>query len=196
MSEKELSSRQHENKAANSELAKEADQANERIHKQHEQLEARSPEKNRDTGEKDARREALEQASAVEAAKEKQVNNKEASVEKRTRGKTSKHKKDESYAEIMNDTRSQMPPANRAFSKVIHNRAVEVTSEAVGSTLARPNAVLTGSVSAFIVVLAVYLVARHYGYPLSGSETLISFAAGWLLGILFDFFRVMITGKR
>jgi hypothetical protein len=34
------------------------------------------------------------------------------------------------------------------------------------------------------------------GYPLSGTETIATFIGGWGLGLIFDFFKVMITGKR
>jgi FtsZ-interacting cell division protein ZipA len=101
-----------------------------------------------------------------------------------------------SYKKTMKETQSQMKPAERTFSKVIHNPAVEKTSEAVGSTVARPNAILAGSVSAFLFTVVIYLFARHYGYPLKGSETIAAFVLGWTVGLLFDYLRVMITGKR
>lgn len=89
-----------------------------------------------------------------------------------------------------------MPASQRAFSKFIHNPAVEKTSEAVGNTVARPNAILAGAVVAFFLVLLVYVVAKFYGYRLSGFETIGAFIIGWIIGILYDFFRVMITGKK
>lgn len=107
-----------------------------------------------------------------------------------------KSERQQAYEAIMSDARADMPPAQRAFSKLIHNRVVESTSEVVGSTVARPNAILSGSFTAFIVVLGVYLVARHYGYPLSGSETIIAFAGGWLIGLLFDYLRTLISGRH
>ena len=55
---------------------------------------------------------------------------------------------------------------------------------------------LAGAIGAFIITLAIYLIAKSYGYRLSGFETIGGFILGWIIGILFDFFRVMITGKR
>ncbi|OYX41587.1 hypothetical protein B7Y94_04890, partial [Candidatus Saccharibacteria bacterium 32-49-12] len=78
----------------------------------------------------------------------------------------------------------------------IHNPAIEKASEAVGATIARPNAILTGSVVAFVLVLGVYVLARVLGYALSGFETIAAFAVGWVIGLLYDYFRVMITGKK
>ena len=101
-----------------------------------------------------------------------------------------------SYKKTMKETQAHMKPAERTFSKVIHTPAVEKTSEVVGGTVARPNAILAGSVMAFIFTLALYLIAKYYGYPLSGTETIASFVVGWAVGILFDYLRVMITGKK
>jgi hypothetical protein len=115
--------------------------------------------------------------------------------EKRSMPST-KRQREEAYEAIMNDARSHMTPVSRGFSKVIHNRAVESASNAIGATVARPNAILAGSFTAFVVVLLVFLIARHYGYPLSGSETIVAFAGGWLLGIIFDYLRAMITGRH
>ena len=68
--------------------------------------------------------------------------------------------------------------------------------QAVGGTIARPNAILSGSVSAFLLTLAVYLVARFNGYPLSGAETIASFIFGWLLGLIYDYLRILLLGKK
>ena len=89
-----------------------------------------------------------------------------------------------------------MSAQSRAFSKVIHNPGVEKTSEALGSTVARPNAILSGAVFAFVLTLGVYLVARYYGYTLSGFESIGAFVLGWVIGIIYDFLKVMITGKK
>lgn len=102
----------------------------------------------------------------------------------------------ESYNHTMKTVRSEMSAPARAFSKVIHNPVVERTSEVVGSTVARPNAILSGSLCAALAVLGLYLVARHYGFALSGSETIAAFIIGWAIGIMFDLLRGMITGKR
>lgn len=107
-----------------------------------------------------------------------------------------KAKRDEAFNETMASARAHMSPSARTFSKVIHQPAVERVSEVAGKTVARPNAVLGGSFTAFVVVLAVFLIARHYGYPLSGAETIVAFAGGWVLGIVFDYLRVMITGRH
>lgn len=159
----------------------------------------KAAEKAVENGEKSAekaRAEALEQAISVErgsAEKKKRANDSPAG---RRHGVVSKKERAASYKKHMQHIQSELPPVQRAFSKVIHNPVVEKTSEVVGSTIARPNAILSGAVVAFVAVLAVYLVAKHYGYVLSGFETIGAFIAGWVLGIVYDFLRVMITGKK
>ena len=95
----------------------------------------------------------------------------------------------------MAHVQSELPPTQRAFSKLIHSPVVEKTSEFVGGTVARPNAILSGAVVAFFLVLAVYLVAKHYGYLLSGFETIGAFIVGWVIGVLYDYVRALATGK-
>lgn len=100
------------------------------------------------------------------------------------------------FSRIMQTTQAQMGTSSRTFSKVIHTPAVEKTSEVLGSSVARPNAILSGAVFAFVLTLAVYLVAHWYGYTLSGFESIAAFILGWALGIIYDFMRVMVTGKK
>lgn len=104
--------------------------------------------------------------------------------------------RDESYKHTMKSIRSEMSAPARTFSKVIHNPVVERTSEVVGSTVARPNAILSGSIFACLFVLGLYLLARNNGFALSGFETIATFLVGWAFGIVFDLLRGMFTGKR
>lgn len=142
-----------------------------------------------------AKIEALKEAVSVEAAGvEKDKRPKDSPA--RRRGGISKKEKEASYKKEMARVQAELTPASRVFSKFIHAKPVEKVSEAVGSTIARPNAILSGAVVAFVLVLAVYIVAKNLGYVLSGFETIAAFAVGWIIGVLYDYFRVMITGKK
>jgi len=138
--------------------------------------------------------EAMESAVSREAggAEKKRPSDSPA----RRRGGISKAEKKTSYKKHMADVQRELTPASRAFSRVIHNPTVEKTSEIVGSTVARPNAILAGAVSAFILTLAVYVIARNIGYTLSGFETIAAFIIGWVIGIVYDYLRLIITGKK
>ncbi|HBO64672.1 TPA: hypothetical protein DD425_01795 [Candidatus Saccharibacteria bacterium] len=154
-----------------------------------------------ENGEKAAEKakvEALKEAVSVEkgsAEKKKGAEQSKPSA-KRRHGVVNKKEREASFNHHMKHVQQELPPLKRAFSKLIHTPVVEKTSEVVGNTVARPNAILAGAVVAFVAVLAVYLTAKHFGYTLSGFETIGAFIVGWVLGILYDFFKVMITGKR
>lgn len=139
----------------------------------------------------DARKEALEQAATAE--KKHAIERAPSPAERR--GPLTKKERDRSFDHTMDEVRSQMSGPSRTFSKVIHNKTVEKVSDTVGNTVARPNAILSGSIFAFVFTLVIYLIARYNGYPLSGTETIASFALGWILGLIFDYFRVLVSGK-
>jgi len=153
----------------------------------------RAAEKSHEQGAEKARHEALEQASRIEKEKKYHETLEKSPAERR--GPT-KREKQASYNATMREVRSHMSAPSRAFSKVIHNPAVEKVSDAVGGTVARPNAILAGSLLAFLFTLGIYLVARMNGYPLSGTETIAAFILGWVIGIVYDYLRVMIMGRR
>ncbi len=161
----------------------------------HEKAAEKSKVESGEKAEAKARSEALEKAISVERGGAEKKG-KETSKSPARHGVVSKKQRTASYEKQLKTLQAELPPTQRAFSKVIHNPIVEKTSEVVGSTVARPNAILAGAVVAFFAVLTVYLIAKHFGYVLSGFETIGAFIVGWVLGILYDFFKVMITGKK
>jgi len=194
VSEKDTSGQKQE---LNQEALREAGQ--ERLNElrdKHERVELKSPEK----GVEDLHREAAEKATDIERDKQQPERNQESSPAERRKGPLSRAERktrlDASYNTTMSEVRTQMSAPSRTFSKVIHNKAVEKVSNAVGATVARPNAILTGAVFAFVLTLGVYLLAKNLGYPLSGFETIGAFVLGWILGICYDFLKVMITGRK
>lgn len=122
----------------------------------------------------------------------------EASSDKataRTHHVISSTQKQKAYNKIMKDVQKDMSPSARSFSKFIHTPTIEATSEVVGNTIARPTSILYGSICAFAILFGTYLLAQHNGFRLSGFEFIGLFIVGWLIGLLADFFRHMITGK-
>lgn len=139
-----------------------------------------------------AKVEALEKAISVEA---KNNSEKEGAghSSKRT-SNLSRKAKEASFKTHMKRVQNELPPASRAFSKVIHNKTVERVSDGIGATIARPNAILSGAIFAFILVLAVYIIAKTFGYPLSGFETIGAFVIGWVVGVVYDYIKALVTG--
>jgi len=140
--------------------------------------------------------EALNAAAAEQAAESEPTATEAAPAETSHRGPISGDERKASFNMTMSQTRRHMNAPSRSFSKVIHTKPVEKASEIGASTIARPNAILAGSAFAFVVTLGLYLITKNMGYRLSGFETIAGFALGWMLGLLFDYFRVMITGKK
>ncbi|RWZ79056.1 MAG: hypothetical protein EOT04_02305 [Candidatus Chaera renei] len=99
-----------------------------------------------------------------------------------------------SYRKTMSSIGKDMSPSQKVFSRLIHWTPLEKTSEVVGSTIARPNAILAGSFSAFVLTAGVYILAKSLGYTLSGSETMIAFALGWMIGLAYDYLKTLIAG--
>jgi hypothetical protein len=172
----------------NIELEQAGHERREALREQHEQSKE-SPEHDVDT----LHEKALEHAAS--AAPEKKETRNDSPAERRNHGPISRKERDASFNATMKEVRTHMPASSRVFSSVVHNKTVEKISESTGATIARPNAILSGAIAAFVVTLAVYLIAKNYGYPLSGFESIGAFVVGWLLGLVYDFLKVMITGR-
>lgn len=138
---------------------------------------------------------AAEQERATAEAERRQRETREQQRAEHQR-QTSPAAQQERFDKTMAAVQSQLSPSSRTFSKVIHNPAIEKASEVTGNTVARPNALLSGAIAAFVLTLAIYLIARFNGYPLSGAESIAAFALGWLCGLAFDFVRMMMLGRR
>lgn len=96
---------------------------------------------------------------------------------------------DERFKVVMNDTTERMPIYQRLFSRIIHVNAVSSVTTIVGTTIARPNSLLFGAITSFVLTFSVYLLAKNFGYRMSGSEPLFGFLAGWAIGIIYDILK-------
>lgn len=143
-----------------------------------------------------ARQEVLETAVSSEVKGKKIEKSKNSTSASRYNGAIGKKQREESYKKTIKRVQSELPASSRTFSKIIHNKSVEKISDIAGSTIARPNAILSGSIVAFIMTLLTYAIAKNIGYTLSGFETIAAFIIGWLIGIVYDYLKVIITGKR
>jgi len=104
-------------------------------------------------------------------------------------------KKHKTFDTTMTEATRTMPAPQRWLSTVLHIRTISFISDILGSTIARPNALLFGAALSFIVTLFTYLLAKNLGYSLSGFEPIGGFSLGWILGILYDLIRSL-TSKR
>jgi hypothetical protein len=134
-------------------------------------------------------------AISIEKDNKEVIKNKSKSISSR-RGQINKKQRNDSYKRTIKQVQDELPTSSRVFSKIIHNKLIEKTSDVVSTTIARPDAMLAGSVVAFIFTLITYITAKEMGYTLSGSETIVAFIIGWVVGIVYDYLRVIITGNR
>lgn len=103
---------------------------------------------------------------------------------------------DSSYKHTLKQVQAELSPLGRYFSKFIHLEPVETISSFVSSTIARPNAILFGSILAFVATIAIYFIAKSFGYVLSGFESIGAFIIGWLIGNVLDYLYLVIKGRK
>ena len=162
----------------------------------------RSAELKRSTETLSENREASEQRAEQAAAEAKELaQSKEKHAPQEKQKEIAHHEapkalRHNSYKQTMKTVQSQMSPASQSFSKIIHNPTIEKASEAIGATVARPNALLAGSICAFLAVASLYATAKFVGFSLSGFETIGAFILGWIIGLGYDLIRLTISGKR
>lgn len=91
-----------------------------------------------------------------------------------------------SYKKTMKKVQTQLPPAERVLSKVIHQKTVETISNFSGKTIARPSGILGGGLIALTGSLFVLYYAKHYGFSYNYTFFILLYALGFGLGLLFE----------
>lgn len=180
---------QKHNKVASSEYSKDA------IEQQHEAMRHKLDEAERLHKERSSETDALHEAKSL-AHEHTQEHTRTASPAERRRGPISKKQLEGSFESQMFQVRSHLSGSSRLFSKFIHSKPIEKTSDFVGATIARPNALLSGSIVAFISITLLYFTAKHFGYALTGFETIAAFIVGWVIGILYDYISSIVKRKH
>jgi len=102
----------------------------------------------------------------------------------------------DAYRQTLAQIRKELPRSKRPFSVFIHISTIEKLSDILANTIFRPNAILAGGVLAFLLVLAEYSYAKYAGFAMRGSETIIAFVLGWILGCLFDIVARLFRGNK
>lgn len=99
------------------------------------------------------------------------------------------------YRDTLQQARSHMSLPAQIFSRFIHLRPIEIISDLLAMTLFRPLPLVFAAASAALLPLVIWLIAKHFGYSLSGTESIIAFIFGWLVGVIVDYTKILITGK-
>lgn len=96
---------------------------------------------------------------------------------------------------IVHEATESLPRSRRIFSRFIHIKAIDYISEFISTTIARPRPLLYGGIASFVVTLSLYLLAKNFGYSLSGFESAGSFLLGWLIGLVYDLMTACFKDK-
>lgn len=91
--------------------------------------------------------------------------------------------KNMAYKRTMKRVQKRLPAPARAFSKVVHNPAVEAVSEVAGKTVARPSGILVGGIFAFIGSSIFLWITKHYGYEYNYLLFALFFVGGFFIGL-------------
>lgn len=92
--------------------------------------------------------------------------------------------------------RRQLPAPARAFSRLIHQPAVRLASEAAGRTVARPSGLLGGGAMAFLGTALYLAFTKYYGMPYNYSVWLLLLAGGFALGLVLELVLWPLTRRR
>ncbi|MBI2798346.1 hypothetical protein HYX70_03570 [Candidatus Saccharibacteria bacterium] len=150
-------------------------------------------EKSGEKAEKKLAREAEKEATEAnlakksEASEAKKAKQAEKSEKKEPIVAATPKERNRAYKKEMRKVQAQLSPGSRMFSKVVHNRAVEVTSNVAEKTVVRSSVLIGGTVVGIILGGLVYFSANRYGYGLPNWSLVFFLIMGGVLGVVIEF---------
>lgn len=94
--------------------------------------------------------------------------------------------KKQTYKATMQRVEAKLPAYQRRFSQVINNDTVDAVSNVASRTVARPSALLGGSVVAFLALIVFTFYANSLGFEVSSGSFVIFVLLGWALGLMVE----------
>lgn len=93
-----------------------------------------------------------------------------------------------SYSSTIKSMQQRLTGNERAFSKVIHQKTVERTSEIAEKTIGRSSLLLGAFSVTFIGTLVIYIVSRRNGYVIDNyAYIVVLFVVGAIAGLLLEY---------
>jgi hypothetical protein len=154
-----------------------------------------NPDKKSDLSPRDAELQSDNSRQKNHKASDKNSNQNKIIAEPINHGQIKKSQRKKSFLSTMQRVQKQLSAPEKIFSKFIHLSLIESIIEVISATIARPNAILAGSVVAFIFTMATYAASKIIGYSLSGYESLLAFIAGWSVGLIYDYIKSLFNHK-
>jgi hypothetical protein len=152
--------------------------------------------------EADKHLEAEQQHSAEQAlarAKQEAISGKDMSVEKTRQAAThgtsplvDRELRRLMFKRTLVSVQKQLSAPSRAFSKVVHNPAIDRASAAAEKTVARPKGILVGGLAAFIGCLYTLYLAKHYGFRYNLLLFIILFVTGYVVTTFIEIAAIVI----
>jgi hypothetical protein len=96
----------------------------------------------------------------------------------------------------LTSVRKRMSAPERAFSRVVHQPAVNAVSDITARTVARPSGIAMGGLFAFVGTSAVLYICKRYGYTYNFLMFAMLFAAGFCLGLFVELLWWSMRGRR
>jgi hypothetical protein len=94
----------------------------------------------------------------------------------------------QAYQKTLKGVRHHLPPAQRAFSKLIHQPTIEKVSELGSKTIARPSGLLGGGFFALLGTTIVIWMSRHYGFRYNYFVIVGLMIGGFFAGLALELF--------
>ncbi len=96
----------------------------------------------------------------------------------------------------LNSIRRRLPAPQRVLSKIIHQPAIRVVSEAAGKTVSRPSGLLGGGLAAFLGTSGYLYLARHDGFTYNYGVFLALFVGGFFFGLFLEYAVYLATLRQ
>ena len=90
----------------------------------------------------------------------------------------------------------RLPGSSRALSKVIHQPAIRVISEAAGNTISRPSGLLGGGLIAFLGSAVYLYLTKHVGMPYNYFVFSLLFVGGFAVGLILELIVWTLTASH
>lgn len=97
-----------------------------------------------------------------------------------------KELKANSYERGMERVRSNLSKPDRAFSRIVHAKAIDDASNFAAKTVARPSGFLGGAMLALLGSVVLTYLTRHYGFSYNYLFLVILFVGGFFAGLLIE----------
>ena len=104
--------------------------------------------------------------------------------------------KKETAKQGLKSVQRQETKSERALSKVIHQPAVQATSEVAAKTITRPSGILGGGVVAFLGGSVYLYLAYHIGFVYQPTVFLVLSLVGFVVGLILELLIRLVVKPR